>query len=293
MLAYKPGYMTIELVRDRIQKHVCEKKMPPILSHKHYDAASTFKPENLLREARRQKGLPEAPVPEICILDPDGDMVRYLCNAGLAVRHPGWACYHTDLHVFRERGHEYGILGCIVGAAFAVLVAEELFASGCRFLLSMTSSGQILPVQAPPYFIVIERALRDEGTSYHYLPPSDYSEAPVHLTLLAKEALTAAGIPIQSGATWTTDAPFRETETAIDAAKNAGILAVEMEAAALYAFAKARDCPVLCFAHVTNQMGRIEGDFEKGLADGAEESLRVIALAAATWRAKRYDQLIE
>ncbi len=54
--------------------------MPPILSHKHYDAASTFKPENLLREARRQKGLPEAPVPEICILDPDGDMVRYLCN---------------------------------------------------------------------------------------------------------------------------------------------------------------------------------------------------------------------
>src|SRR5216683_1065442 len=261
--------------------------MPPILSHKHYDAASAFKPENLLREARRQKVLPETPVPEICILDPDGDMVRYLCDAGLAGRHPSWACYHTDLFVFREGGYEYGILGCIVGAAFAVLVAEELFASGCRLLVSMTSSGQILPVRAPPYFIVIDRALRDEGTSYHYLPPSDYSEAPAHLTLLAKEALTAAGIQIQSGATWTTDAPFRETEKAIDAAKNAGILAVEMEAAALYAFAKARNCAVLCFAHVTNQMGRVEGDFEKGVADGAEESLKVIALAAASWRAKR------
>ena len=55
---------------------------PPILAHKHYSAASAFKPENLLREARRQKNLPEAPVPEICILDPDGDIVRYLCNAG-------------------------------------------------------------------------------------------------------------------------------------------------------------------------------------------------------------------
>ena len=262
---------------------------PPILAHKDYSAASAFKPENLLREARRQKSLPEAPVPEICILDPDGDMVRYLCNAGLADRHPGWACYHTDLYVFREGGHEYGILGCIVGAAFAVLVAEELFASGCRFLLSMTSSGQILPVQAPPYFVVIERALRDEGTSYHYLPPSDYSEAALLLTQIAREALTAAGIPIQSGATWTTDAPFRETEKAIEAAKMAGILAVEMEAAALYAFAKARNCAVLCFAHVTNQMGRIEGDFEKGVADGAEESLKVIALAAASWRAKRDD----
>jgi uridine phosphorylase len=259
---------------------------PPILSHKHYDAASAFRPESLLREARRQKNLSDIPVPETCILDPDGDMVRYLCNAGLAVRHPGWACYHTDLHVFREGGHEYGILGCVVGAAFAVLVAEELFASGCRFLVSMTSSGQILPVQAPPYFIVIERALRDEGTSYHYLPPSVYSEAAGHLTQMAREALTAAGIPIQSGATWTTDAPFRETEKAIDAAKGAGILAVEMEAAALYAFAKARDRAVLCFAHVTNQMGRIEGDFEKGIADGAEESLKVIALAAASWRVK-------
>lgn len=265
-------------------------KMPPILSHKDYGAASAFKPESLLREARRQKNLAAAPVPEICILDPDGDMVRYLRAAGLASRHHGWACYHTDLDVFREGGHEYGILGCAVGAAFAVLVAEELFASGCRLLLSMTSSGQILPVQAPPYFIVIDRALRDEGTSYHYLPPSDFSEAAVHLTQLARDALTAAGIPIQSGATWTTDAPFRETEMAIDAAINAGILAVEMEAAALYAFAKARDCEVLCFAHVTNQMGRIEGDFEKGAADGAEESLNVIALTAASWRAESGDQ---
>lgn len=261
--------------------------MPPILSHKHYDASSAFTPESLLREARRQKGLAIAAVPEICVLDPDGDIVRHLRSAGHAERHPGWACYHTDLYVFRHEGHEYGIVGCAVGAAFAVLIAEELFASGCRFLVSVTAAGQILPVQAPPYFIVIDRALRDEGTSYHYLPPSSYSEADAHLTQLAREALTVAGIPVHVGATWTTDAPFRETHEAINAASKAGILAVEMEAAALYAFAKARGRSVLCFAHVTNQMGRIEGDFEKGAADGAEESLRVISLAAGRWRAER------
>ena len=77
-------------------------------------------------------------------------------------------------------------------------------------------------------------------------------------------------MPVSVGASWTTDAPFRETEEAIAAALRAGILAVEMEAAALYAFAKARSKSVLCFAHVTNQMGRIEGDFEKGSADGAK-----------------------
>ena len=134
--------------------------------------------------------------------------------------------------------------------------------------------------RSPPYFIIIERALRDEGTSYHYLPPADYSAADSGLVQLGQKALTAAGIAVQVGATWTTDAPFRETASAIAAAERAGILAVEMEAAALYAFAAARGKPVLCFAHVTNQMGLIEGDFEKGVADGAEESLKVLAAVA-------------
>jgi uridine phosphorylase len=264
-----------------------ETATPPILAHKHYDSSSAFTPESLLREARRQKGLSAAAVPEICILDPDGDIVRHLLRAGPAMRHRGWACYHTDLHVFDHEGQKYGIVGCAVGAAFAVLIAEELFACGCRLLLSVTSAGQILPVQAPPYFIVIDRALRDEGTSYHYLPPSDYSDADPRLVQLAREALAAGGISVQVGATWTTDAPFRETQEAIDVAEQTGILAVEMEAAALYAFAKARRASVLCFAHVTNQMGRIEGDFEKGAARGAGESLRLISLAANRWRTEK------
>jgi len=260
---------------------------PPILSRKHYGTPSAFTPENLLREARRQKGLAPVSVPEICVLDPDGDVVRHLRAMGRAERHAGWACYHTELHVFRDAERECGVVGCAVGAAFAVLIAEELFASGCRLLISVTSAGQILPVQPPPYFVVIDRALRDEGTSYHYLPPSDYCDADAALVRLARSALSTGKIPALTGASWTTDAPFRETQEAIDAAAQAGILAVEMEAAALYAFARARGKEVLCVAHVTNQMGRIEGDFEKGVADGAEESLRAVSIVAARWRAAR------
>jgi uridine phosphorylase len=181
---------------------------------------------------------------------------------------------------------EYGIVGFAVGAAFAVLVAEELFASGCKLLIGITSAGQIAPVRAPPYFIILDRALRDEGTSYHYLPPADYSLADERLVGLAKESLAAAGMTVLVGAAWTTDAPFRETTEAITAAQEAGILAVEMEAAALYAFAAARNQPVLCFAHVTNQMGRIEGDFEKGVADGAAESLNMISHVVRGWRSR-------
>jgi uridine phosphorylase len=259
-------------------------RLPPILRRKNHQAPSVFTPDALLREARRQKGIRAGTIPEICILDPDGDIVRHLVVADRARRLSSWGCYHTDLHAFEHEGLSYGVVGCAVGAAFAVLIAEELFASGCKLLISMTSAGQIVPAQAPPYFIIIDRALRDEGTSYHYLPPAEYSLADERLVRLAEESLAAAGTTAQVGATWTTDAPFRETAEAIAAAQEAGILAVEMEAAALYAFAAARKEPVLCFAHVTNQMGRIEGDFEKGPADGAEESLNVISHVARRWR---------
>ncbi len=259
---------------------------PPILRCKNHQAPSVFTPDALLREARRQKGIGAGTVPEICILDPDGDIVRHLIATNRACRLTSWACYHTNLHAFEREGVKYGIVGCAVGAAFAVLIAEELFASGCELLIGITSAGQIAPVQAPPYFIILDRALRDEGTSYHYLPPAEYSVADQRLVRLAEKSLAAAGMTVQVGSAWTTDAPFRETTEAITAAREAGILAVEMEAAALYAFASARNRPVLCLAHVTNQMGRIEGDFEKGAADGAEESLNVISHVARGWRSR-------
>ena len=260
--------------------------MPPILVGKDYAAVSVFDPANLLREARRQKQVPEIAVPEICILDPDGDILRVLRREGRAALSPGWACYHTELYEFSDGDERFGIIGCAVGAAFAVLLAEELFVSGCRLLVSMTSAGQILAQGPTPYFVVIDRALRDEGTSYHYLPPAEFAEADDALVEAAMQGLRDVGQVIYRGAAWTTDAPFRETAPAIERARAQGILAVEMEAAALYSFARARQKPVLCLAHVTNRMAVDGGDFEKGEADGAYASLAVIAAVARAWRSR-------
>jgi uridine phosphorylase len=260
--------------------------VPPILAQKHYAKPSAFTPENLLREARRQKQIASSNIPEICVLDPDGDILRSLLARGEARLDEGWACYHTQLYSFSCGGMEFGIVGCAVGASFAVLIAEEMFAAGCKLLISVTSSGQIVPVRPPPYFIVIDRALRDEGTSYHYAPPSDYSHADVGLIAALNGAFDAFPVPVLTGATWTTDAPFRETQAAIDAMAERNLMAVEMEAAALYAFAQVRQKPVLCFAHVTNQMGRVDGDFEKGEADGSRDALDLIAIAAGRLRAR-------
>lgn len=260
-------------------------RVPPILTNKSFASPSVFEPANLLREARRQKGLSPANVPEVCVLDPDGDILRVLRRKGCARLSPGWACYHTELYEFDNGSERLGIIGCAVGASFAVLLAEQLFVSGCRFLISVTSAGQIADRKSPPYFVVIDRALRDEGTSYHYLPPTDFAEADPILVQAVIDGLSEDGLPVYRGAAWTTDAPFRETTEAIDACRARDILAVEMEAAALYAFATARAKPVLCLAHVTNQMAVTEGDFEKGEADGAHASLRVIASVVRAWRA--------
>jgi uridine phosphorylase len=148
-------------------------------------------------------------------------------------------------------------------------------------LLSLTSAGQITPCGPTPYFVVIDRALRDEGTSYHYVSPSDYADADAGVVARAAAALEKSKQHFFVGATWTTDAPFRETPAAIEAARSKGVLAVEMEAAALYAFARASGAAVLCLAHVTNSMGQAGQDFEKGEADGTANALAVLEVVIA------------
>jgi len=259
----------------------------PIVDHDDHTAPSVFTPENLLREARRQKGIAPGSVPNICVLDPDGDLVEYLRAQGRAQHDATWACYHTDLYTFAHEGLDYGIVGRVVGAPFAVLVAEELFASGCRLLISITSAGQITPVGAPPYFVLIERALRDEGTSYHYLPPAPYSKLRPEIGEVIRAGWDHTRLPLYAGASWTTDAPFRETEAMLARCRSAGILAVEMEAAALYALATAKHQDIICFAHVTNQMAQNGADFEKGVDQGSHAALQLISETAHRWRAEQ------
>ncbi len=251
-----------------------------MLAAKDYDAPSLFKPANLLREARRQNDLPDIPVPRVGLLDPDGDIVRYLAASGRGHRHPGWACYHTTMWTVDLDGIEVGVVGMAVGAPFAVLVAEQLAASGADLVISITSAGQISDLPHTPCFVLIEKALRDEGTSLHYLPPGRWSRLDSDLQQQLTGAFGHLAEPMLTGASWTTDAPYRETALAIDAAGAANIACVEMEAAALYAYATARGRRVVCLAHVTNTMATTGDDFEKGADNGVHNALAVARAVA-------------
>ena len=243
-----------------------------ILNYKIYSEPSVFQPTNLLRESRRQNGIPLGEVPRVCILDPDGNLVDYLKNNKGAVLNKYWACYHSFLYTFEISGLAVGIIPRAVGASYAVLIAEQLFVSGCELLISITSAGIVKDLNVEKQFALITEAIRDEGTSYHYLPGDEPSELSQNLF----NKLKNSGNFWQEAKSWTTDAPYRETQSALDAMKKNNVICVEMEASALYAFAKAKSHDVICFAHLTNKMAQEEGDFEKGEDFGSLEMVKLI-----------------
>lgn len=255
-----------------------DKFRSPLLEH---DPAEppVFLPGNLLEAARVRKGLRKTAVASGCLLDFDGELVEHLVATERAVEEPAWPCFHTRLFRWRANGAEYGVIGGTVGAPFAVLVAEELFALGCQAIVSISSAGLIAKDLSPPFFLLIEKALRDEGTSHHYLPAGRFSVASPSLMAAVSRRMAEAGVPVHRGPSWTTDAPFRETETLIASRREEGVVSVEMEAAALLALGAATGKTMVCLAHITNAMATRGEDFEKGGNAGLEESLAVCALA--------------
>jgi purine-nucleoside phosphorylase len=244
------------------------------MENKYYNEASVFLPENLLRESRRQKNLKDCQVPAVCVLDPDGDIVRFLKKNG-AEHNSCWACYHSDMYTAKYHDLEFGIIGCAVGASYAVLLAEQLFVSGCELLISVTSAGKLNELVTTDY-VLIKDAIRDEGTSIHYLPADKKAQVDGELLNKLEALFTDAKLSVQPGRSWTTDAPYRETASAIAEAKMSGADCVEMEASALYAFSIAKAKWVVCFAHLTNSMAQQNGDFEKGAENGSLTSLELI-----------------
>src|SRR3990170_4561883 len=119
-----------------------EELRSPLLDHDPGEPP-VFRPGNLLEAARRRKRFPRMKAPAGCLLDFDGELADHLLATGRAAAEPAWPCFHTRLLRWRANGDEYGMIGGTVGAPFAVLVAEELFALGCEALVSISSAGLI------------------------------------------------------------------------------------------------------------------------------------------------------
>ena len=128
-----------------------------------------------------------------------------------------------------------------VGAPMASGLLEEAIAFGCRKFVACGGCGVLEKDIAVGHIVVVSAAVRDEGTSYHYLPPGREVIADQCGMSALVNMLNSRGLPYQVGKTWTTDAPYRETVKKIASRKDEGCLTVEMESAALMAVAQFRN----------------------------------------------------
>ena len=140
-----------------------------------------------------------------------------------------------------------------IGGASSGASVEELIESGAKQIIFVGSCGtlQDLPIGS---FIIPTKAIRDEGTSYHYATPSKYSYANKELTQKLGQLCIDNKFDHKIGTTWTTDAPYRETIKKVKKYVKEGVLSVEMEAASLFAIAKYRKITIAGIFWISDQL---------------------------------------
>jgi uridine phosphorylase len=186
------------------------------------------------------------------------------------------------IHPFWELewdGRRFGLFHPGVGAPLAAGFLEEAIARGCRSFVACGGAGSLVPELTMGHVVVPTSAIRDEGTSYHYLPPGR-SVAPSDA---AAEAIVATldshGVPYVKGPTWTTDALYRETRGRMRTRTDEGCLTVEMEAAGFFAVAAFRG---VTFGQILYAGDDLSGDAwdERGWLGHSDGRERLFWLAA-------------
>lgn len=253
----------------------------PLLNHA-LDEPSAFTPQGLMDSVRLARCIPEGNVPPICILDFDGDITDWLIARGLAQKFTSWPCFHTTMFSIDVEDMVCGIVPRTIGGPYAVLIAEQLAACGAKLIVGLTSAGRVARDLPLPCLVVITDAIRDEGTSFHYLPADREVSCPSpQVTGPLTEELSETGWSVRRGKVWTTDAPYRETQLQLQHWSDNRILAVEMQAASLFAFGTARGMAVVSVAMVSNA---VDHDGEQFNTGSQLDGLRIITACARTFK---------
>ena len=178
-------------------------------------------------------------------------------------------------------GQEFAILTGAVGAPLAVGCLEEIIARGGRKFIVCGSAGVLDRSIASGHIVVPTAALRDEGTSYHYLPPNREVEPTPEAVKAIIATLKENGYRYVEGKTWTTDAFYRETRSKVERRRQEGCITVEMEAAALFAAARFRGVQLAQLLYGSDDVSGAEWDpREMGREKSAREALFRLALNA-------------
>ncbi len=197
------------------------------------DDAPVFTAREMLAYRWRSERAPQVPPPPAAIICYQREAITALFQRRRAVKVKGLS---GEFSLLKMGQHSIGVLHPGGPGAPALAAAlEELIAFGVKRFISVGVAGGLQPDLQSGDIVVCNAALRDEGTSFHYLPPTRMVEADPTLIQQLCAALASREIIHTLGASWTTDAPYRETRREVEAHHAEGLKAVDMEAAALFA----------------------------------------------------------
>jgi uridine phosphorylase len=202
---------------------------------KHAEQAYVL-PERVFEIAREREEGPIMPPPAAAILCYDGALWEAICADTAGTTQSLWGMRLLKAHDCR-----IGAIGGFgFGAPAACLRLETLISYGVQYFVSIGTAGALQGDLDAGALVVCDKAIRDEGTSFHYLPPAKHAHASPEMVSWLTQTLERRGLPYRLGASWTIDAPYRETVAEIRHYGREGVLTVEMEASALFCVAACR-----------------------------------------------------
>ncbi len=236
---------------------------------------ATFTPAELIR-ANPAAAVRE--VPPSVIVCFQRHALRFLVDRHRGKKISGFL---SEFYRLRRTDSPIGVVGSLgIGAPAAVFILEWLAALGVRNFLAIGFAGGLLERMNAGHLVVCERAVRDEGTSHHYLRDARYALPDEELKNAIARRLEDKGFPFETGGSWTTDAPFRETMAEVEHYASEGVLTVEMEAAAMFAVAESLGLRCAAAFSVGDSLkeGRWNLHFDRGAMNSGLEILAQAAL---------------
>jgi uridine phosphorylase len=223
-------------------------------------------------------------VPEACVITFFGDVAERLVGrrgARVLSENPWEDGPHPLLEIEHE-GQRLAVLRSGVGAPLAAALLEETIAMGCTHFVVCGGAGTLHRDLTLGHLVVLSSAIRDEGTSFHYLPPARHIDFDPEARQVLQDTLEERGAPYVAGKTWTTDAPYRETPRKIAARRDEGCLTVEMEASALAAVAAFRGVSLAQVVYCGDDLAGESWDHRswQSLSDVREDLFDLAATAA-------------
>ena len=189
-----------------------------------------------------------------------------------------------DFYLVSEKGNKIGIIGNFgIGAPAAVIALEELIALGVKKFITIGSAGTLSRHLKEGDIVLCDRAIRDEGTSSHYIKHSKYSFPSKSITEKIKKLLDESGQKYFMGTSWTIDSPYRETVAEARRYQKEDVLTVEMEASALFAVAGYRKVEMGALFTISDSLAELEWkpkfhtkEFKKSLENVFEIAKKVL-----------------